>query len=117
VRDSEGHGVLAGSGRLVTVNDALSAEGEACVAALQVCMNVGILQVIIETVSTNLVTALQSSSFDQALGGVIFREARALLAVHFTLRGIVFVPRSCNKCAHELTHSSLTRPGESKYLE
>jgi hypothetical protein len=65
VRDSEGHGVLAGSGRLVTVNDALSAEGEACVAALQVCMNVGISQVI-ETDSANLVTALQSSSFDQA---------------------------------------------------
>jgi len=35
VRDSDGFGVLEGSGRLKAVHDALSAEGEACLAALR----------------------------------------------------------------------------------
>jgi ribonuclease HI len=42
VRDSEGHGVLAGSGRLVTVNDALSAEGGSmccCTSSVHECWN------------------------------------------------------------------------------
>nr|CAB3466539.1 unnamed protein product [Digitaria exilis] len=80
IRDSEGHGVLAGSGRLVAVHDALSAEGEACLAAIHAAMARGISQVIIETDSANLASALRSTSFDQAVGGAIFREARDLLS-------------------------------------
>lgn len=34
IRDSDGHGLLAGAGRLPAVHDALSAEAEACLAAL-----------------------------------------------------------------------------------
>jgi hypothetical protein len=34
VRYCDGHGILAGSGCLPAVNDALTAEGEACLAAL-----------------------------------------------------------------------------------
>lgn len=83
IRDNEGHGVLAGSGRLSAVHDALSAEGEACLAALLAAMTVGISQSIIETDPVNLATALQSVKFDQAPGGVIFKEARDLLDMHF----------------------------------
>jgi hypothetical protein len=32
IRDNNGHGVLAGSGCLLAVHDALSAEGEACLS-------------------------------------------------------------------------------------
>ncbi|KAF8762953.1 hypothetical protein HU200_008799 [Digitaria exilis] len=109
IRDSEGHGVLAGSGRLVAVHDALSAEGEACLAAIHAAMARGISQVIIETDSANLASALRSTSFDQAVGGAIFREARDLLSLHFSVIDVVFVPRSCNQCAHELARSGLTR--------
>jgi ribonuclease HI len=35
IRDSDGHGVLAGAGR----SDALAAEGEACVSALEAAMD------------------------------------------------------------------------------
>jgi hypothetical protein len=38
IRDSAGQGVLAGSGRLPAVHDAVAAEGEACLAALYAAM-------------------------------------------------------------------------------
>jgi ribonuclease HI len=112
VRDSSGHGVLAGSGCLPAVTDALAAEGEACIAALMAAMDMGISQVIIETDSTNLVQALLSGSFDQAPSGAIFQELRLVLELHFVVKGIYHVPRSCNTCAHELARSGLDRdPG------
>jgi hypothetical protein len=109
VRDSDGHGILAGSGCLPTVTDALAAEGEACLAALDAAMERGISHVIIETDSTNMVKALQSSAFDQAPSGAIFQELRLLLALHFVVKGICYVPQSCNHCAHELARFSLDR--------
>jgi len=38
IRDCNGHGVLAGAGRLRAVHDALAAEGEGCLAALKAAM-------------------------------------------------------------------------------
>ncbi|RLM98555.1 hypothetical protein C2845_PM06G23010 [Panicum miliaceum] len=83
IRDSDGNGVLAGSGRLNAVHDALSADGEACLAALKAAMDLGISRVILETDSSNLVKALSSNAFDQAPGGVLSRELRVLLSMHF----------------------------------
>jgi hypothetical protein len=98
------------------VNDALSAEVEACLAALNAAMDAGISQVIVETDSTSLVAALQSPSFDQAPGGVIFREAPSLLALHFTVHGICFVHRTCNRYAHELARSDLARDPDAPII-
>lgn len=103
----------AGSGRLEAVHDALSAEGEACLAALQAAMSRGISRVIVETDSTNLAAALQSKSFDQAPGGVIFQEARELLNSHFVLHGVASISRSCNRCAHDLASFGITRDPDS----
>jgi hypothetical protein len=49
--------------------------------------------------------------FDLSPGGVIYREARArdLLDLHFVLVDVCAIPRSCNRCAHELAHSGLDR--------
>ena len=113
VRDSDGFGVLAGSGRLKAVRDALSAEGEACLAALQAATEAGISRVIVESDSTNLLTAIQTPQFDQAPGGVIFREIRELLSLQFTFVLFNRVSRSCNQRAHELAQAGLVRdPGE-----
>lgn len=109
IRDNDGQGVLAGSGCLSAVNDALAAEGEACIAALEAAMDRGISHNIIETDSTNLVSALLSSAFYQAPGGVIFRELRDTLELHFVVRSIYYVPRFCNQCAHALAQSGLDR--------
>ncbi|RLM74888.1 hypothetical protein C2845_PM15G08720 [Panicum miliaceum] len=42
IRDSDCQAIVAGSGRLSSVPDSLSAEGEACLAALEAAMNRGI---------------------------------------------------------------------------
>jgi ribonuclease HI len=44
IRDSDGQGVLAGSSNPLAVHNALAAEAEACVAALNAAMAVGISQ-------------------------------------------------------------------------
>ena len=109
IRDHAGNGVLAGSGRLTAVHDALSAEGEACLAALKAAMELGISRVALETDSTNLVKALTSNSFDQAPGGIIFREVRVLLSMHFVLVSLAHVPRGCSMSAHDLAQLGLQR--------
>jgi len=109
VRDSDGQGMLAGSGRLRAVHDALSAEGEACLMALKAAMEVGISHVIIETDSLILIKAIQSNSFDRAPAGAIIKEIRELLALHFVPLKFTHVPRSCNRSAHELAHSGWSR--------
>jgi len=105
VRDSDGHGVLAGSGKLAAVHDALFVESEAVLAALKAAIDVGISLVIVEADSTNLLSAIQTASFDQAPGGVIFREIRDLISLHFIDVEFSYVPHSCNRSAHELAQS------------
>lgn len=109
IRDSDGYRLIAGAGRLRAVHDALSAEGEACLAALHAGMDVGISRIILETDSSLLVSAIKSSDLDFGPGGVIFKEIRELLSLHFVPEGVIHVPRSCNSCAHELAHSGLLR--------
>jgi len=55
------------------------------------------------------VKALTSNTFDQAPGGIIFREARVLLSLHLFLVSVAHVPRGYNMCAHELAKSALQR--------
>ena len=66
-------------------------------------------RVAIETDSVNLVAAVTSDRFDQALGGVLFREIRVLLSLHFVTLSFSHVSRNCNGCAHELACSGLQR--------
>ena len=73
-------------------------------------MDVGISRVAIETDSANLVVAVTSGNFDQAPpGGVVFREIRVLLSLHFVTISFSQVSRSCNVCAHELACAGLQR--------
>jgi ribonuclease HI len=91
------------------VHDALAAEGEACLAALNAAMDVGISHVMLETDSLTLIAAIRSPTYDQAPGGAIFQEIRDALYLHFHVHGVYHIPRSCNKCAHELARSGLAR--------
>lgn len=109
VQDSNGRGIIAGCGRLQVGHDTLSAEGEACLMALKAAMEIGISWVIIETDSVNLVTAVQTGSFDRAPGGVIFKEIQDLLELHFVPLHFIHVRHSCNRSAHDLAHSSCER--------
>ncbi|RLN18733.1 hypothetical protein C2845_PM02G18930 [Panicum miliaceum] len=106
--DHCGHAVLAGAGRLETVKDVLSAEAQACLAALTTASDQGIQRISLESDSQVLVRALQSGEYDQALGGVLFREAKFLMSMQFDLVSITYAPQSCNRCAHDLARMDLS---------
>ncbi|OEL18600.1 hypothetical protein BAE44_0020381, partial [Dichanthelium oligosanthes] len=93
-RNHEGQGLLAGAGRLQPAHDAVCAEAEACRAALQAASMHGITHCQIKTDSTILVTALKSRSYDQAIGGVLFKVLRDLISLEFVQVEIMFSPRS-----------------------
>jgi ribonuclease HI len=106
-RDHDGRAVSVGFGSLATVHDADCAEAQACVAALQMASNQGISRIILETDSMTTVKALQSNETDLCLASVIYREARDLIRLLFDFVQSLHIPRSCNRCAHELARLSL----------
>jgi hypothetical protein len=72
-------------------------------------MSIEIARVIIKTDSITLASAIRSPTYDQAPGGVIFQEICDVLDLHFNVYGVFHVPRSGNRCAHELARSGLAR--------
>ncbi|KAF8772636.1 hypothetical protein HU200_005600 [Digitaria exilis] len=107
VRDGDGHALLAGSGRLQAVQDALCAEAQAGLAALQALRTNGMLQCQREPDSLCLVNALQSEAYDNAPGGVFFMEMRDMIRFDFESVEVLYVPRSYNYVAHELARFSV----------
>jgi ribonuclease HI len=65
------------------VHGALYAESEACIAALQAAIQYGFSRIILATNSLSLGRALRTNDYDQAPGGPLFREARAVIASSF----------------------------------
>ncbi|RLN35527.1 hypothetical protein C2845_PM03G26260 [Panicum miliaceum] len=102
VRATLGTAALAGAGSLEAICDALTAEVYACLAALQAAADQGLQNVILETDSQILAKALQSDDYDRARSGMLFREAKYIMAMNFNSVVVVHAPRSCNSVAHEL---------------
>ena len=81
MQDSEGKAAMAGAGCIEIAADALCAEAHACAEALKAVAEVGMQSILLETDSQLSVKALKSKEHDQALGGVLFREAKFLIFV------------------------------------
>jgi ribonuclease HI len=112
VRDFEGKASMAGAGCIEAVADALCAEAHACVEALNAAADVRMQSIVLESDSQVLVKALQSKESDQALGGVLFREAKFLMSTLFNTPSVRHVSRSCNFAAHELAKFGRCRDPE-----
>ena len=93
---------MAGAGCIEIAADALCAEAHACVEALNAIAEVGVQNIVLESDSLVLVKALQWTEHDQALGGVLFREAKFLMPTLFNSASVKHVSHSCNFAAHEL---------------
>ena len=74
-----------------------------------VAANQGMQHVMVETDSQTLVKALQTDEFDRAQGGVLFREAKFLMATMFSSASVAHVHRSCNSVGHELARAGRIR--------
>ena len=69
-------------GQLAHIADALHAETNVCLKAIQFVAKVGMGRIIIETGATLLKSALQSSDLDSARHGVLFRVAKFVLSTN-----------------------------------
>ena len=49
----------------------------------------------------NLVGAIKLDRFDREPGGVIFKELRALLSLHFVMLSYSHIRRTCNSYVHQ----------------
>jgi hypothetical protein len=65
------------------VSDALYTEAQACPAALNAAKDQGLPSIVLECYSQVLVNVLKLIEYDLAPGGVIFREAKFIMATHF----------------------------------
>jgi hypothetical protein len=54
----------------------------------------------IESDSKILVQVMKSAEFDRTTEGIIYRDMRLFMVLHFTSYEFYFVPRTCNNLAH-----------------
>ena len=101
--------VLAGTGSIHDVSDALCAEAYACLVALDAERMHGISRVVLESDSMSLVSGLQIGALDRAASGVIFQSIRDIIDAFFFDFELCHVPRKCNGCAHMLAKDGLNR--------
>lgn len=117
VRDSIGEGQMAGASRMYTTHSAFVAEAIACLQAMKCCLEQGMMMIQVETDCSNMVRAVRSSYFDYSMMGTIIQEIKNLVLFDFNYVQFVFVPRSCNRCAHELTACGFRRdPDQAEVL-
>ncbi|RLM74668.1 hypothetical protein C2845_PM15G01950 [Panicum miliaceum] len=64
---------------------------------------------ILDTDSQILVEALKTDAYDRAQDGMLFQEAKYIMAMNFSSMVIAFLPRSCNSLAHDLAQFGRNR--------
>lgn len=74
IRDADGDVVGAGAGYVAHAQDALHAEAEACIKAMNYAQAWGISKIVVESDAQLLVQAINTNSHDLGPSGVLFRE-------------------------------------------
>jgi hypothetical protein len=113
IRDCDGIVRGAGAGRINVTASPAHSEAEACIQAVRYAADRGMVNVIVESDASNLIRAVQSSEFDRAPEGVIYRDIRIFSRLNFSVCKFVFSPRNCNKVAHAL--AALGADGVNSY--
>jgi ribonuclease HI len=111
-RSDTGNFVGAAAGKLRHLRDALQAEAEAGVAAVEGAVALGLNQVIFESDSKNLVSALIDKTQDLSAVGVLLKEIRSICLSSFESFHFQFVPRVYNGAAHSLAQYGLRAESE-----
>jgi hypothetical protein len=74
----------------------------ACAEAIQAANDWGMDKIELESDSLTLVNALNSTEFDLAPEGILFRDIKSFIRLNFISVQVCFAPRSCNKAAHSM---------------
>jgi ribonuclease HI len=104
-RDSQGLFRGAGAGKMPAVTSAAQAEAFACIQALQAAADWGLMKLILETDSTNMVRAIETKEFDRVPEGVLYRDIKVFIQLNFQFVHVVSCRRNCNKVAHDLANA------------
>jgi ribonuclease HI len=102
IRDSDGDLVLVGRGRVDNLLSAFQSVLIACLQGLQSAADLGIGQLILETDAQEVVSALNSTVYDDSVLGHLIEEIKFQARLNFTSFVCIHVSRSCNQAAHEL---------------
>jgi ribonuclease HI len=106
-RDSRVRG--SGAEKISHVTSAAQSESIACEEAAKTAVEWGMMTVIMESDSKNLVRAMKSSEYDRAPEGVIYRDMRLFMLLNFNSFEFTHSPRTCNKLAHALAAYGASR--------
>jgi hypothetical protein len=116
IRNDAGEIECAGAGQINAVSGSLQAESMACLQALRVAAEQGMMTIEVETDCQTLKNALQSTEWDAAPEGMIFRELKFFIGASFNDVLLLFAPRSCNAVAHRLAQEGIALdPGSSMF--
>jgi ribonuclease HI len=102
IRDSDGDLVKTGRGKVDNLWSALHSELIACLQGLQIAADLGIGQLILETDAQEVVSAMNSSAYDDSVLGCLVEELKFQASINFVSFACVHVSRTCNEAAHEL---------------
>jgi ribonuclease HI len=102
VRDDQGAVRGSGAGKINFAASVLQTEALACAKALHASAEWGMGSIHVETDSAVLVKALQSTDYDLAPEGVLFRDMRIFMKLNFNSYQVTHVSRTCNNVAHSL---------------
>lgn len=110
IRDDQGDVVKAGAGHCQHLLDAFHVEMIACLMGIRAAAELGISNVIVETDSSMVKVALETSTFALAATGAIVFEVKSLLRFSFESSLVTFCYRDSNRVTHALAAQGCTYP-------
>jgi ribonuclease HI len=102
IRDEDGRVIHSGSGRQRYACNAMQMELRACIEGVKAARELGIGEIILETDAALVVEALLHNAFSLSMVGGVVHELKELLAENVISTQVKYVPRECNRVAHDL---------------
>jgi hypothetical protein len=102
IRDENGDVIQSGSGRVLFATSQMHMELIACIQGVTAAISLGINNLTLETDAQQVVWAIQGDDYRLAVVGGLVHELKVLLVEYFASFLVNYVPRECNRVAHEL---------------
>lgn len=110
IRNESGEFLDGGFGKLERLSSPLHAEAMAVRLAIERTASLGIPNIIVETDSANLGSALTSEVMDRSVHGCLFRQIKYVLTSQFDHFAVTVCPRNCNRVANMMASYSVHVP-------
>ena len=102
IRDECGEVIQSASGRVSFAINPIQMELIASIERVKAAISLGVNNIILETDAQQVVWAIQGDDFRLAVVGGLVDELKDLVVENFASFIVKYVPRDCNRVAHEL---------------